>query len=73
MYSHSRDKTGTVVSYMSFVRNQSLLTSIGYPFEYGFGENYKWVVEFNEEEYIRIVFTNISLTEQEVFVNNTFL
>lgn len=42
------------------IGSNCVIHSIGYPFSYGAGQNYLWIVNYTLELYARIVFTNIS-------------
>ncbi|XP_053406651.1 uncharacterized protein LOC123546331 [Mercenaria mercenaria] len=49
----------------SVIKNERIISSIGYPLHYGHGESYKWVIKYEEYEFIRFVITNVSLNTYE--------
>ncbi|XP_045174043.2 uncharacterized protein LOC123535447 [Mercenaria mercenaria] len=50
----------TILTYLSVIRKSTVLTSFGYPLNYGTGESYKWLIHFDDLEYIKLVFTDVN-------------
>lgn len=51
---------------------EDVITSMGYPFFYPSGQIYKWIVQFESSNYVKIIFTNISLNTYEVQISFMF-
>ncbi|XP_053402860.1 uncharacterized protein LOC123550424 [Mercenaria mercenaria] len=50
-----------MLSLISPVSTDAVLTSFGYPFGYRNGESYKWIIQFDDTEFIKLIFTKVSL------------
>ena len=48
------------------IATEGIITSPRYPFSYASGHNYKWIITFEAQSFVKLVFTNISLNKFEV-------
>lgn len=55
------------------INDAAVIVSPGYPFYYPSGQIYKWIVSFGETEYVKLIFTNISLHIDEVCIYFIYL
>ncbi|XP_053385721.1 uncharacterized protein LOC123538057 [Mercenaria mercenaria] len=57
-----RDQSGTVLTNVEVIKKDALITTVGYPFSFESGQRYKWIVKYAETYYIKMIFTNVSLS-----------
>lgn len=47
-------------SHIAEIDEVSVITNIGYPWSYIGDQSYKWIINFKDDSYVKLVFTNIS-------------
>jgi hypothetical protein len=57
------DGNATIITNALYLQKASVIMSIGYPFLTGSGYCYSWLIDFNHQHYVRLIFTNITLNQ----------
>jgi hypothetical protein len=63
----------TLFGHIAEVFEESVITSIGFPWSYVGDQSYKWIVKFDDDNYVKLIFTNISFHKyakvNDIYIN----
>ncbi|XP_060607617.1 uncharacterized protein LOC132759785 isoform X2 [Ruditapes philippinarum] len=58
-----KEDHATIITNALYVQKSSIIMSIGYPFLTGSDYCYSWIIDFNHQHYVKLIFTNITLNQ----------
>jgi hypothetical protein len=57
------EDNATIITNALYVQKASLIMSLGYPFQTESGYSYSWIIDFNRQHYVRLIFTEMKLNK----------
>ena len=55
--------SNTTITNVLYIEQSTVIMSIGFPFPTGNGYIYTWIIDFQNQRYVRLVFTNVELNQ----------